>query len=326
MKKQLLTLAFGVFTLGALNAQTVIFDNGPIFDIAGGGSGGSNASTLHDGMGTYGAGHAVSSGFRVADDIVIPSGETWQIDSLVFFAYQTGSGPSSSITDVNVRIWDGPPGAGSNIIFGDSLTNLMITTEFSGSHRTGDFTSTTCAPATCVDRPIMRNACVIGTSLGSGTYWIDWQTGGLLASGPWAPPVNLGAGVTTTGNSKQYNPTTGAWADLFDGSLTTEPQGQPFLVVGSVFTGLNDINFDQAVSVYPNPVSERAFVSFGFPTTKEDNVSFTMYDVLGKIVYQVNQITTKQITIERNNMKNGVYFYEVSVGNKSVKNGKIVLQ
>jgi len=326
MKKQLLTLAFGVFAMSALNAQTVIFDNGPLFDLAGQGSGGANASTLHDGLSTYGAGHAVSSGFRVADDIVIGAGETWTIDSLVFFAYQTGSGNTSSITDVNVRIWDGVPGAGGSIIWGDSTTNVMIETDWSGTYRTGDFGSTTCAPATCIDRPIMRNGCTIGTTLAAGTYWIDWQVGGLLASGPWAPPVNLGAGITTTGNSMQYNPTGATWTPLTDGLLTTEAYGMPFLVIGSVTVGIDEIDFTKAISVYPNPATDRVTVSLDFGFTSNDNVTFTMYDVLGKTVQQVSKISSRQLVIERQNMNNGVYFYEVTVGDKSVKNGKIVLQ
>ena len=37
----------------------------------------------------------------------------------------------------------------------------------------------------------MKQTVTIGTSLTEGTYWIDWQTGGTLASGPWAPPIAI---------------------------------------------------------------------------------------------------------------------------------------
>ncbi len=326
MKKSVLLLSFLLATGLSALAQTVIYDNGPIFDIAGGGSGGANASTLHDGLGTYGAGHALSSGFRVADDLVVPTGETWYLDSLVFFGYQTGSGPVSSINHVNVRIWDGPPGAPSNVVFGDDVTDRLITTELAGAYRTGDFTSTTCAPATCVDRPIMRNATLIGTSLLPGTYWIDWQTGGTLTSGPWAPPINLGAGVTITGNAKQYNPTTMAWADLFDGALTTDGMGFPFLAVGSIFTGISEAANNVQVSIYPNPVKSSATVNLNFPVSKSDNISFNVYNVIGNKVKSMEQIGSQQFTFERGTLNNGVYFYELTQGAKVLKNGKIVVQ
>jgi hypothetical protein len=325
MKKSLLLFTFLISTGLAVQSQTVIFDNGPLFDIAGGGSGGANASTLHDAMTTYGAGHALSSGFRVADDIVIPANTTWFIDSLVFFGYQTGSGNNSTINHVNVRIWNGPPGAPSSVVFGDSINDVLITTEWSGTYRTGDFTSTTCAPATCVDRPIMRNAVLVGTSLAAGTYWIDWQTGGTGASGPWAPPVNLGAGNTTTGNSKQYNPTTGAWADLTDGGTLTG-QGMPMLVVGSVFTGINEVNNSNEVTIYPNPVRNTATVSMRFAVSKNDQLTFTVYNVIGNVVRKIDNIQSQQFLFDRTGLNNGVYFFELQSGNKVVKNGKIVLQ
>ena len=330
MKKLLLTAASALLTITVLQAQTVIFNNGPLFDIAGGGAGGNNASTLHDGFTTYGVGHAVSSGYRVADDIIVPTGSSWNIDTLVFYSYQTGSGPNSTINNVNVRIWSGTPGAGGSIIWGDSLTNLLITTEFSGTYRTGDFTSTTCAPATCVDRPIMRNATYIGHTLTSGTYWIDWQTGGTIASGPWAPPVNLGAGNTTTGNALQYNndpasPAYTTWIALNDGGTLT-PQGLPFLVVGNVLTGLTEVqNNGITVKVSPNPISTKATISVdGF--TDAGQFTFVVYDILGNEVKRMGNIATASFIFDRSGLSDGVYLFELRSQNQVLKNGKLILQ
>jgi len=326
MKKTLLTIAATIFC-GGLMAQSVIYDSGPIYDLAGGGSGGANASTLHDGLTTYGAGHAFAVGYRVAEDIIVPAGETWTIDSLVFYAYQTNSGNTSTITAVNVRIWNGTPGGTSTIVFGDSTTNVLLTTEFSGTYRTGDFTSTNCAPATCVARPIMRNATVIGTTLTAGTYWVDWQTDGTVASGPWAPPVNLGAGNTTTGNAKQYNndPANANytnWVDLTDGGTLT-PQGLPFLVVGSIVTGVNEVEPGRNVSVYPNPVLAKATISIS--GTTNEKFSFSVYDLVGNLVRTYENLSAGSFTFDREGLQNGVYIYEVRGNDNSVKNGKIVL-
>jgi hypothetical protein len=280
MKKSLLVLAAFALAGSQAFAQTVIFDNGPIFDLAGGGAAGANASTLHDGLGTYGLGHAVSSGYRVADDIIVPPGESWSIDSLVFYGYQTGSGNTSSITEVNLNIWSGDPSTGT-VVFGDGVTNLMITSEWSGSYRTNDIGAASCPAASCTDRPIMRNALIVGTVLGPGTYWLDWQTGGSLASGPWAPPINLGAGITTTGNAKQYDPTGAVWNDVTDGSLTTETVGLPFLVVGTILTGVNEINDNNNVSIYPNPVKESTTVTIN--NSVQGTISFIVYDSLPRM-------------------------------------------
>lgn len=326
MKKTLLLLSIaGALSLNLGVAQTVIFDNGPYFDQPGGGAGGADASTLHDLMSTYGAGHAVSSGYRIADDIIVPAGTSWQIDSLVFYAYQTGSGNTSSINQVNVRIWDGDPSAGGSIIWGDSLTNLLMSTSWSGAYRTGDVGGA-CAPSTCVDRPIMRNATEIGQVLPAGTYWLDWQTGGSLASGPWAPPVNLGAGNTTTGNALQYNVTTMTWGAMGDGGTLT-PQGFPFLVVGTILTGISENNdIASKITIFPNPVKERATLRLNTNIKAGDQVVFNVYDVLGNKVRSLSATGEKELTLLRKNMNNGIYLYEVILNGENVKNGKLILQ
>lgn len=325
--KKLLLSAMALLATTSLVAQTVIYDSGPIYDLAGGGSGGANASTLHDAMTTYGAGHAFASGYRVSEDIIVPAGETWNIDSLVFHAYQTNSGNISTITAVNVRIWNGTPGGASTIVFGDSTSNILVTSDFAGTYRTGDFTSTACPPATCVARPIMRNATYVGTSLTAGTYWIDWQTDGSATSGPWAPPVNLGAGNTTTGNAKQYindpaNANYTNWVDLTDGGSLT-PQGLPFLVVGSITTGINEVDGGRQVSVYPNPVVSKATVSISGTTSEK--FDFVVYNMIGSAVREYTNLSAGSFTFDRAGLENGVYFYEVRSNDNSVKSGKIVL-
>lgn len=326
MKKTLLTL-FAVAMAGTASFAQVVFDNGPISDLIGQGAGGADVSSLHDGMGTYGAGHAVSSGFRIADDLVVAPNTTLQLDSLIFYAYQTGSGNISTITEVNLKIWNGiPDDPSSTIVFGDGVTNLLFTTEWIGSYRTGDFGSTTCDPATCTQRPIMRNALTIGTVLGPGTYWLDWQTNGSGTSGPWAPPVNLGAGLTTTGNAKQFDPTAVVWNDLFDGTLTTEAQGFPFQAIGTLTTGLTEIFNNNSVTMTPNPVKSSATVTINTPVSKSDVFTFTVYDVLGNVVRKTENISAQQFAFNRESLTNGVYMYEVAKGNTILKKGKVVLQ
>jgi hypothetical protein len=83
-----------------------------------------------------------------------------------------------------------------------------------------------------VDLPIMADVVTVATSLGPGTYWLDWQTGGTGASGPWAPPISI-LGQTTTGNALQYDPATTTWNPMIDTGSGTQ-QGLPFIVEGLV--------------------------------------------------------------------------------------------
>jgi|GEM_PF-3140634 hypothetical protein len=233
----LLAVFFG-FRPISLSAQ-ILFDNGPIFNSVGTGAGGANESVLYNstqGMGTIGFGHQASSNNRVADDLIIPDCK-WRVDSIVFFAYQTGSTTTSTMTSVNLQIWDSIPAAvGSSVVYGDTTTNRMVASRWSGVYR---LTETTIGNTT---RPIMRNVCATpGLLLDGGTYWLDWQSAGTLASGPWAPP-RTPANVVITGNARQR--VTGVWANALDGGTGTPAQGFPYIIYGQVISVQADAGAD----------------------------------------------------------------------------------
>ena len=207
--------------------EAVLYDNGPLVTHPGGGAGGADASALQTALllSTYGFGHALSSGYRVADDFTIADPE-WDVQTITFFAYQTGSGTTSTINHVNLQIWNGQPGGGGSVIFGDTSTNRLASTSWSNIYRVLD------TALTDTQRPIMADVVTVGTNLAAGTYWLDWQTGGTGASGPWAPPISI-LGQTATGNALQYDPATTTWNPLIDTGAGTQ-QGLPFVVEGLV--------------------------------------------------------------------------------------------
>lgn len=204
--------------------ESVLYDNGPLVTCPGCGNGGADVSELQIGLGmsTLGFAHQLTANTRVADDFTIPAGETWTIDQITFYAYQTNSTITSTITHVNLRIWDGVPDDGvSSVVFGDTTTNRLASTEWSGIYRTAedDLLSS--------ERPIMANVVTVGIVLSEGTYWLDWQSDGTLSSGPFVSPITL-LGQTTTGNARRTingNP----WGGLID----VGPQGLPFVIEGT---------------------------------------------------------------------------------------------
>ncbi len=219
----------------SINAQSnnrggaVLFDNGPIVTSLGTGLGGLDESILENvtlGMITFGTGHQPAANLRVADDFVI-TGDDWAISTIDLFAYQTGE-PAPSITAVNLRIWDGVPGAvGSNIVFGDTTTNIVNSTMNSGILRVDENTS-----GMDNQRQITITNVTIGTTLSAGTYWLDWQAEGTGGSGPFVPHVTI-AGQDTTGNALQSTNNGASYANLVDlGTFTS--QGIPFIINGSI--------------------------------------------------------------------------------------------
>jgi len=215
----------------ALHAQTVLYNNGPLITHTGvcSGDDDSRLQNISLGMSTFGFGHSVSTGFRMADDFTVPSGG-WDIDSITFYAYQTGAPTSPSpITGLYLQIWDGPPDdPGSSIVWGDLTTNILSDTSYSGIRRSLD--TGECA----TNRYIFANTADVVVSLGAGTYWLDWMTDGSLASGPWAPPVTI-LGETTTGNALQYTST--GWNETMDTGSNTQ-QDMPFIIRGRSTQGV----------------------------------------------------------------------------------------
>lgn len=226
MKKVVLLLT--VTGLVASASAALLYDNGPLITHPGAGFGGKDASVLMSVTlleNIYGYGAQLSAGNRVADDFVVPAGG-WQIDSFKFFTYQTGSGTTSTINNVNVRIWNQQPNAGNvGIVWGDTTTNLLASTTFSNIYRSIE---TNFLDA---NRPIMEVvANTPALNLAPGTYWVDFQFGGTLASGPWAPPVSYPNITHPAGaNGMQYTST--GWAFVQDSGNFT-PDAFPFQVNG----------------------------------------------------------------------------------------------
>jgi len=202
---------------------SVLFDNGPLVNSPGTGAGGADESVLQDvtlGMTNFGFAHQLSSGNRVADDFTV-AGNGWEVDSIVLFAYQTFSDTSTTISSVNYRIWDGPPDdEASAVVFGDTVEDRLLSSRWLNVYRVSESTS-----GMDTDRPVMMNVVNAGVFLPQGEYWLDWQTGGTLASGPWAPPVTIN-GETTTGDGLQFN---GSWTAATDVGW----QGFPFIIEGT---------------------------------------------------------------------------------------------
>jgi subtilisin-like proprotein convertase family protein len=205
----------------------VLYDNGPLATCSGCGAGGADESMLQSvslSMTTLGFGHQVLNNNWVADDFTVTDAGGWNLDYATFFAYQTNSTTTSTMTNVNWVVYDGDPSSGGSVVasgsglFDTGWTNIYRTTE------------TTIG---VTNRPIMYDTVDMGgLYLPAGTYWLAWQTDGTLASGPWAPPVTIN-GQATTGNGLQYIGSTSTWGPANDGGSLTQ-QALPFTLEGTV--------------------------------------------------------------------------------------------
>jgi hypothetical protein len=208
--------------------SSVLHNNGAFVTALGNGFGGADTSVVENGYNTYGYSHAGAAGYRVADDFTVPAGATWTLSTLRWFAYQTGSTTSSTLTSINVQLWSGSPASGGTVIAGDLSTDRLLGASFANTYRV--------LPSALASnlRPIM--ACDVDMSwapvLAPGNYYLEVQAAGSLSSGPW---VNPKVPRASTDNAVQYNPLTppgGGWVPLADG-LSVLQQDLPFQLNGT---------------------------------------------------------------------------------------------
>ncbi|MBL9031770.1 MAG: hypothetical protein JNM80_08690 [Phycisphaerae bacterium] len=262
--KRSFALAAGLLALAASpgNAQ-VIYDNGPLstgpLTMGNGTVGGPGVaapagttwSEVQDDGGTtcsntvagFSCGIVGTSLFRMADDFTIPPGQTWTINSICIYAYQTGSVTSTPVfTAANIQIWNGRPGdPGSSVIFGDTTTNRLASQMFAGMWRV--FNTTTPPPGTApgTTRGIRKLDLTLGVTLGPGTYWIDWQTSINGTAAHFAPTTTIVDQRGVAGaNARQFQTT--AWFDALDAGnpagcgAGNVQQEVPFQLKGQIVT------------------------------------------------------------------------------------------
>lgn len=77
-----------------------------------------------------------------------------------------------------------------------------------------------------------------------------------------------------------------------------------------------------SVNIFPNPFSSHSSIAF---SDELKDASFIIYDVVGKQIRTID-FSGKQLSIKRENLKSGIYFYQIVSDNKSVSFGKLMVE
>lgn len=162
------------------------------------------------------------SGFRIADNFVVPVGETWTINSVITFAYLTGGGTTTPFTAGTLRIWNGRPGdANSTVIFGDLTTNRLGSSTDTNTFRIFNTVAPAPGSAPGSTRRIWQNTLTVAPAqvLSAGNYWVEWATtvNNNAATAHFCPSTTiLNTRYTPIMNGRQFNVATNAWVDAVD--------------------------------------------------------------------------------------------------------------
>lgn len=292
---------------------SVIFNQDSLITHIGQGLNGANVSAIPTTTNTlYGWGAQGPLDYWMADDFNVPAGQSWALDSIKLYSYQTGSTLTSTITGSKCYITRGRvDSTGSVIVAGDISTLRMLRTYWTGIYRTNNpppYNNQT-------TRPLMTVTDTIATTLNEGYYWIVYNFNGSLASGPWNPPFTIW-NQTGSGNARQK---TTVWGPALDGALT---QSACFKLYGSVFTGVSNNNNEIPTSYkleqnYPNPFNPSTTINFSLPKTT--NVKIVVYDAYGREVETlVNDSKTAgnyKVVFNASKVSSGIYFYKIITDN-----------
>ena len=79
----------------------------------------------------------------------------------------------------------------------------------------------------------------------------------------------------------------------------------------------------QTLGVTPNPFEEYSILKFENPTA--ENSTLTIYDIRGKLVRTIDNVSTGEIKIERKNLSSGVYTFKIQ-SDKRFGRGEFIVQ
>ena len=289
----------GGLSTGATTASGVAAPTGYTWSEVQSDTGNTTESNTNAGIAGYYI-NSLATNFALADDFVVPAGQTWNITSFDFYCYQTNyAGTTPPIDVLRIQIYNGDPSAGGTVVTGNLTTNVYDASNSADALMYRAFNTVTPAPGTApgTTRRIWRVRGNISATLTAGTYWVVFQSHATSDTAFFFPAETVVGSRTVAGwNAKQLNVTANTWADVLDsGNPATAPdapQDFPFDINGTVLS-TNQNDFDAKVSLSPNPVKDILTVSV--PTGVVINKA-VIYDLNGKFVKEVNANTTINVS------------------------------
>lgn len=252
----------------------------------------------------------------IADVFTVPAGDTWVFDTVIVYGYQSGSGLTSTFLNCNLQIYQGTPGLGGTVVWGDTSTNVLASTGFTGIYRVDTLPSS--GGLTNNTRPIMYLKLYLATParLSAGTYWLSWSTAGSLAANS-CPGKVLPGRVNPSGQSGRQM-VGGTWNYVLDSSLDI---GFNKIIKASAAVAasleapfVNNNSYSMLRQNVPNPFNGSTAISFNM--THCGYARLTIYNSIGQSVATLCDGQTDagehQVTFSGDKLPAGVYYYQLT--------------
>lgn len=266
----------------------------------------------------------------LADSFTIPVDSAWIFDTVIVYGIQRYSGTTSTFLDCNLQIYNSSPADGGRAIWGDTVTNVLASTGFTGIYRVD--TSASLGGLTGTDRPIMYLKLYLNLApvLSAGTYWLSWSAVGTLSdsSTTTSPPKGLPGRINPPGQGGEQL-SDGLWDYTIDNGQT---EGFNKIIkasaglesVPNISRGTNHVLSQNA----PNPFSGTTSISFYLPA--EGYAKLCVYSIVGQLVATLidgNMSEGKhEVTFNAGDLPSGTYYYKLSTNSVSVSRQMLLIK
>ncbi|MBA3704606.1 MAG: T9SS type A sorting domain-containing protein [Bacteroidetes bacterium] len=87
----------------------------------------------------------------------------------------------------------------------------------------------------------------------------------------------------------------------------------------------NATNKPKSITAYPNPTNNSITVDLaGYEFN--GSAFFELFDISGKLIYEIKDVNTDKLVIQKNNLNTGIYFFKISDLQKLIGTGKIIIE
>ncbi len=159
----------------------------------------------------------------------------------------------------------------------------------------------------------------------------------------WIYVISGSDWVTEYSDSWAYNPVTNQWVQIsnfpgqarhyfvcftignrvYGGTGTSGTNYHDWWEYGEL-SGINEVQEKNAVTVFPNPIVDKA--EFDFKNELTTTAIFTLYDAQGKKIKEENISPCDFWMFDRETISSGIYSYSIISHNTILSTGKLVLQ
>lgn len=155
-----------------------------------------------------------------------------------------------------------------------------------------------------------------------------WGTAGVIPSNPSIyTPYSQNYSYTIPSNFNENQISIVAFVSYYNASISQREVLNVNIInldeLSPTFT--NDLSQDKnSVFIYPQPFSD--FTTLTFSNSKNESHTLLLYDVQGRLVRTVTNITTDKVEIAGKNLTSGIYFFMLRTQDLIQATGKLIVE